>query len=87
MALSFTHSGHMTYDHWKTTNPADEWSGPEPEPEEEETEWEFFSGPFVSLDICIMAVRVFNDISPHWKYGVFPDPNTTFKWIIKRTWQ
>jgi hypothetical protein len=21
----------MTYDHWKTTNPADEFSGPEPE--------------------------------------------------------
>jgi hypothetical protein len=21
----------MTYDHWKTTNPADEWLGPEPE--------------------------------------------------------
>jgi hypothetical protein len=24
----------MTYDHWKTTNPADEFSGPEPEEEE-----------------------------------------------------
>jgi hypothetical protein len=21
----------MSYDHWKTTNPADEWLGPEPE--------------------------------------------------------
>ena len=21
----------MTYDHWKTTNPADEWLGPDPE--------------------------------------------------------
>jgi hypothetical protein len=21
----------MTYDHWKTTNPADQWLGPEPE--------------------------------------------------------
>lgn len=25
----------MTYDHWKTTDPADEWLGPEPEAEEE----------------------------------------------------
>lgn len=25
----------MTYDHWKTTDPADEWLGPDPEAEEE----------------------------------------------------
>jgi hypothetical protein len=28
----------MTYDHWKSTNPADEWLGPEPGEEEEERE-------------------------------------------------
>lgn len=27
----------MTYDSWKTTNPADQFLGPEPEPEEDET--------------------------------------------------
>lgn len=24
----------MNYDHWKTTNPADEWLGPDPEDED-----------------------------------------------------
>ncbi len=76
----------MTYDHWLTTNPADEFLGPEPEPEEE-TEWEFFSGPFVSLEGAIAAVRYLSSISADPKFGVFPDPNTTTKWIIKRTWQ
>jgi hypothetical protein len=26
----------MSYDHWKTTDPADEWLGPNPEEEEEQ---------------------------------------------------
>lgn len=26
----------MTYDHWKTTNPADEWLGPDPDAEAED---------------------------------------------------
>jgi hypothetical protein len=28
----------MSYDHWKTTNPEDEWLGPEPKSEEEPPE-------------------------------------------------
>lgn len=28
----------MVYDHWKTTNPADEWLGPDPEWEHDERE-------------------------------------------------
>ncbi len=74
-----------THDHWKATNHADEWSGPEPEPEEE-TEWEFYSGPYADLYLSIVKVRLLNDIFPE-KFGVFPDPNTTTKWIIKRAWQ
>ncbi len=76
----------VTYDHWKTTNLADEFLGPEPE-EEEEPEWEFYSGPFVNLESSIIAVRFLNEAFPDWKFGVFPDPNTTTKWIIKRTWR
>ncbi len=54
---------------------------------ERDAEWEFFSGPFVSLDSVIAAVRLLDNYYSVWKYGVFPDPNTTTKWIIKRTWQ
>ncbi len=77
----------MTYDHWKTTNPADEWSGPEPEPEEEEPEWEFYTGPFAQLESAIATTAYFNDtyVGRDWKFGVFPDPDTSTKWIIKRT--
>ena len=32
----------MSFDHWKTTNPDDEWLGPEPESEEEEPEDHFY---------------------------------------------
>ncbi len=80
----------MTYDHWKATNPADEFLGPEPEPEDE-PEWEFFSGPFVSLSGAIASARYLNEgglaKAMGAKFGVWPDPNTTTKWIIKRTWQ
>lgn len=34
----------MSYDHWKTTNPDDEWLGPEPQSEEEEPEEHFYAG-------------------------------------------
>ena len=30
----------MSYDHWKTTNPYDEWLGPEQEEEEQEEQEE-----------------------------------------------
>lgn len=54
------------------------------EQEEEEPEWDFFSGPFVSLHAAIVTVRRLNE-SWLWKYGVWPDPATATKWVIKRT--
>ncbi len=77
-----------SYDSWRTRCDLDEderyGRTPEPEPEEE-AEWEFYSGPFVSLESAIMAVRYLNEAFVHLKFGVFPDPDTTTKWIIKRT--
>ena len=43
----------MSYDHWKTTNPEDEWLGPDPhnEPEEDEPKrWPCACGWFAVCD-------------------------------------
>jgi hypothetical protein len=41
----------MTYDHWKSTNPADEWLGPEPFPYDAADDFE------KSLNVAYEAVR------------------------------
>jgi hypothetical protein len=35
----------MTYDHWKTTNPADQWLGPEPEEDDGMTDEPLIDDP------------------------------------------
>jgi hypothetical protein len=82
-----------SYDSWRTRSDRDEderfGRTPEPEPEEEEPEWEFYTGPFAQLGSAIATTAYFNETfaGSYWKFGVFPDPDTTTKWIIKRTWR
>jgi hypothetical protein len=43
----------MSYDHWKTTDPADEWLGPDPEPTDDE-----FDELDRLLKDCLASMRV-----------------------------
>ena len=42
----------MTYDHWKTTNPDDQFLGPDPEDEDDFDECDCCGNPSEELDWC-----------------------------------
>lgn len=53
----------MTYDYWKSTNPTDEWLGPEPMEENEEDAEQAVQRDFKALKLSIMeAIELMIDL-------------------------
>jgi hypothetical protein len=62
----------MTYDHWKTTNPADQWLGPEPEEDDGMNDEPMIHDPGNATEI--EHVYVFMSIDAEGRNGIVGGP-------------